>query len=241
MSTIRRVLPLALFAFGTLGFAIENLSAQQQPTTSGSTALIPISGVADGGGTFTGTVLVQRFEADGNAVRAIGTASGALVDGTGISRNVVTQIALPLDINASIARRASDPVVALAPCDTLHLEFGVATVNVLGSTVGLNGSAVDIVAGVQPGATPTATTGQTNTPQLDTSFSTQPGFPSGSPAASSFTAQPGFTAAPQQQATATSSSSRQLSVLLCSTNLRNAAASPGQFATLLNQVLTALR
>jgi hypothetical protein len=239
MSTVRRVLVLAIFVLAATVVGREDLIAQQSNPTA--PVLVPITGAADAGGSFSGTLVVRRFDAQGNAVRAIGTLSGALVDATGTTRNVTTRVALPLDVNASIARQNTDPTVALAPCDAMHLEFGVSTVNMRGTTIGLGASAVDIIAGVQPATTSTvAPQAGSVAPQTNgtaTNQFAQPGVPASSPLTSSFTAQPGFTAAVAQPA---SSNSAQLASLMCSTDMRSAAASPAQFAALLNQILTIL-
>lgn len=218
MSKTRRVLTLALLALGALGAARGDLAAQEQQNRAG-TVLVPIAGMADAGGQFAGTWLIQRFEAQGDAVLAIGTVSGALSDASGVTRNLVTQVTMPLDINASLARRSSDFVIAQSSCETLHLEFGSSTINVLGSTIGLDAVAVDIVAAVQPGAVPT---------QSDTALAQPAAEQAPAPAV-----QPGVTTAVQSRTNA-----NQLGSLLCSADLRSQTGV--RLARLLNQVLVLL-
>jgi hypothetical protein len=225
MSRTRRVLTLALLALGALGAARGDLAAQEQQNRSG-TVLVPIAGLADAGGQFSGTWLIQRFEAQGNAVLAIGTVSGALSDASGVTRNLVTQVTMPLDINASVARRSSDFTIAQASCEALHLEFGASAINVLGSTIGLDSVAADIVAAVQPGAVPAQSAATTAQPIAD------PFAPTVQQPATT-AVQPGVTTTVQP-----STGTSQLGSLLCSADLRSQRGA--RLARLLNQILAAL-
>lgn len=222
MSMTRRVLTLALLALGALGATRGDLAAQEQQNRAGA-VLIPIAGMADAGGQFIGTWLIQRFEAQGNAVLATGTVSGVLSDANGVTRNVVTQVTMPLDINASVARRSSDFVIAQSSCETLHLEFGASTINVLGSTIGLDPVAADIVAAVQPSAVPAQSAAAAAQPDTDPLAPT-----TGQPVTT-----PGPTASVQPRTEAS-----QLGSLLCSADLRSQTGA--RLARLLNQILVAL-
>lgn len=213
MSTTRRVLIFGLLALGALGAGRADLAAQEQQQNRKGTVLVPMTGMADAGGQFTGTWLIQRFEAQGNAILAIGTVSGALSDANGVTRNLVTQVTMPLDVNASVARRSSDVAIAQTSCEALHLDFGASSISVLGSTIGLDAVAADIVAAVQPGAAvplePTEAESVTTT------------------------VQPGPTAAAPPRTEAD-----QLRTLLCSADLRSQTGA--RLARLLNQILVAL-
>ena len=81
--------------------------------------------------------------AQDNGIAAVGTVSGSLT-ASGTVRNIVMQVTLPLDIEASRARVNTDAALAQSSCDALHVELGGASVNVLGSTMGLNPVAFDI-------------------------------------------------------------------------------------------------
>jgi hypothetical protein len=228
MSRTRRVLTLALLALGALGAARGDLAAQEQQNRAG-TMLVPITGVADAGGQFNGTWLIRRFEAQGNTVVAIGTVSGALSDASGVTRNLVTQVTLPLDINASVARLNSDFTIAQASCEALHLEFGASAINVLGSTIGFDAVAADIVGAVQPGAAATGAASATAQPDA---------LPPAAQPPVGATAQPGQITAVQPRATGSQAAAGQLGTLLCSADLRSQRGA--QLARLLNQILAAL-
>ena len=43
----------------------------------------------------------------------------------------MTPLAIPVDLAASLARRNTDAALALASCETLHLEFGAVALQVL--------------------------------------------------------------------------------------------------------------
>jgi hypothetical protein len=129
--------------------AESGISAQQQ----GSGLVLPIAGVADLGATFSGTLRIRSFSVQGNTVAATGVVSGVLNDAAGTARNLVTRMSVPVDLTASLARRNTDVTLALAPCDVLHLEFGAVAIQMLGSTLTLDPSALDITAAEQSGTT----------------------------------------------------------------------------------------
>jgi hypothetical protein len=215
----------------------------------GTSLLVPIAGIADLGGIFTGALLVEQFAPQSDGVAAIGTVTGALT-ANGTVRNLVVQVMLPLDIAASRARLNTDAALAQSSCDVLHIDLAGASINVLGSTIGLNPVAFDIASTVQ-GNNAAASTISTAA-QPATSAATQPattvsqqGTVTASPSANATQpplgsqSTPGSTttAAPQSPKTTTQTS---LSSLLCSVDRFRDVSSAARLAEQLNAILAAL-
>lgn len=101
---------------------------------------IPVTGTytdANGLGTFSGTLNIQRFaSAGGRNLVAIGTLSGTLTEATGTTQQVTDQaVTLP------VARPMGQSLDAAAPsasCPILHLVLGPLNLNLLGLQVTLN-------------------------------------------------------------------------------------------------------
>jgi len=218
----RRILVPTLLALAIAAAGGSGLAAQLP--APGANLPVPITGVADLGGTFRGTMLIERFVPVGNGVAALGTVTGALT-ANGAVRNVVVQVTLPLDIAASRARVNTDAALAQASCDVLHVELDGASINVLGSTLGLSPVAFDIASAVQAGAANAVSTSSqagTVTPSTSTN-TTQPGV----------VASTGTTA---QQAVGQT----PLGSLLCSVDRFRDASNPAQLSQQLNAILAAL-
>jgi hypothetical protein len=230
--SFRRNLAPILFALAVVSIG-SSLAAQV--SNRGTSLLIPIAGAADQGGIFDGTLLIEQFVPQANGVTAVGTATGTLT-ANGTIRNLVMQVALPLDTTASRARLNTDAALAQASCEVLHFELGSASINVLGSTIGLNPVVFDIASTIQAGNTPAVSTAAQSTvaaPQSRTvgispsTNTTQPGMVA-QPA-------PSLPAAAPQQATVPS-----LGSLLCSVDQFRDVSNPSQLAQQLNLILTAL-
>jgi hypothetical protein len=236
--SFRRVLASIPLALAAISIGGSNLAAQLP--SGGTSLLVPITGVADAGGMFGGALLIERFVPQANGIAAVGTVTGALTE-NGTVRNLVMQVTLPLDIAASRARLNTDAALAQASCDVLHVELGGTSINVLGSTMGLNPVAFDIASALQAGGAPKAgTTASTAAPTAATAA--QSGTVTASP--STNTTQPGMvasstpgtaTATPPQTAAPTS-----LGSLLCSVDRFRDVSSPAKLAQQLNAILTAL-
>jgi hypothetical protein len=195
--------------------------------------LVPISGVADLGGTFRGTLLIERFAPTANGVAVVGTITGALTT-SGTSRNLVIQVALPLDITASRARLNTDAALAQASCNELHVELGSVSINILGSTIGFQPAAFDITSALQPGTT----SASTSAPSAVTATSGTV-----TPTSSTNTTQPGMVATSTPGAattTAQTAAQTPLGSLLCSVDHFGDVTNPTQLAQQLNAILTAL-
>jgi hypothetical protein len=228
----RRILVPTLLAFAAVAAAGGvHLAAQLPPPVSNLP--VPITGVADLGGTFRGTMLIERFVPAGSGVAAVGTVTGAL-SANGAVRNVVVQATMPLDVAASRARLNTDPALAQASCDVLHVELDGISINVLGSTVGLAPVAFDIASAIQAGGTSAVST-------TSSSPATPAGTVTGSVSAN--TTQPGVVPPTTGSATTTAqqpASQTSLGSLLCSVDRFRDVSNPAQLAQQLNAILTAL-
>jgi hypothetical protein len=241
--SFRRALASTLLALAAVSIGGSHLAAQLPSAPSRGTSLIvAITGVADLGGLFSGALLVERFAPQANAVVAVGTVTGTLTT-NGTIRNLVMQVALPLDIDASRARLDTDAALAQASCDVLHVELGSASINVLGTTIGLNPVAFDIASTLQTGGVPAAvSTAAAPTETATQTSAAQSGTVTRSP--STNTTQPAVvaqsrpgpaTTAPQQTAAQT-----PLGSLLCSVDRFREVSSHAQLAQQLNTILMAL-
>jgi hypothetical protein len=228
----RRILVPTLLAFAAVaGAGGAHLAAQLPPPVSNLP--VPITGVADLGGTFRGTMLIERFVPAGSGIAAVGTVTGAL-SANGAVRNVVVQATMPLDVAASRARLNTDPALAQASCDVLHVELDGISINVLGSTVGLAPVAFDIASAIQAGGTSAVST-------TSSSPATPAGTVTGSVSAN--TTQPGVVPPTTGSATTTAqqpASQTSLGSLLCSVDRFRDVSNPAQLAQQLNAILTAL-
>ena len=153
----------AAFAQGTRGTQGSSSRAETQsqrqptpgrllvPVTIGVEAAAQAASAAPAEGTFA----VQRFARTDAGVAAVGTLTVRVSDSeTGALRTVVTQIAVPLARPGSSAGGADTPVGQAAQavatpsdaCTTLNLALGAIDVEILGRTVHLERTAVDITA-----------------------------------------------------------------------------------------------
>jgi hypothetical protein len=222
-----------LLAFAAV--AIGGSHPAAQVSSRGTSLLVPITGVADLGGMFSGALLISRFVAQANNIAVVGTVTGALTTNTTI-RNLVLQVTLPLDLNASRASLNTDAALAQASCDVLHVELGSASINVLGSTIGFNPLAFDLASTAQTASPPAAVSTSTS-PTVPPATAAQTGTVTASP--STNTTQPGAVAkpAPAAQQTATPAT---LGALLCSVDRFRDVSNPARLTQQLNAILTAL-
>jgi len=132
------VIAAALFAF--VGVTAD-VSAQGQGNTNGVT--VPIVGTVTGG-SFAGQLNIRSFERSGNQVLATGTLTGTLTNTvTGITRTVISQVAIPLDLGAT------GPLNGV--CEILSLALGPLDLDLLGLQVHLNQVVLNIDAQSGPG------------------------------------------------------------------------------------------
>jgi hypothetical protein len=109
---------------------------------------LPIAGSVTGGGTFAGTLSVQRFEGRDGRVVAIGMVSGS-VSGAGTA--LVGPLALPVEVGPGSQRAAASPAAAgpqqaAQTCQLLHLALGAVNLDVLGLQVTTQPISIDVSA-----------------------------------------------------------------------------------------------
>jgi hypothetical protein len=231
--SFRRALVSILLAVAAISIGGADLAAQL--SSRGASLLVPITGVADLGGMFGGALLIQRFAPQANGIAAVGTVTGALT-ANGTVRNLVVQVTLPLDIAASRARLNTDAALAQASCDVLHVELGSASINVLGSTIGLNPVSFDIASTVKAGSEPAAV----STAASPAVTAAQSGTVTASP--STNTTRPGMVAQSSPATTAPRPTATPISLgsLLCSVDRFRDVSNLAQLAQQLNGILIAL-
>ena len=127
-------LVLLTLATGVL-LPARTASAQTNPFQN-----IPIVG-SFLGGTFTGTLDIDRFVAQGGVLYAVGTLSGTLTDATETVIGTITDVPIRLPITDT----------AGSSCEILHLELGPLDLDLLGLRVHLNRVVLDITAEQGPG------------------------------------------------------------------------------------------
>ena len=105
---------------------------------------LPVTGVVAEGGTFAGTFTVQRFEARGEQVFAVGLVSGSVTSPVGAPVGVAL-VAVPVLVGpgAGAARTAAQGA-APQDCGILHLDFGAMNVDLLGLHVTTTPITVDL-------------------------------------------------------------------------------------------------
>lgn len=150
-----RVTALAVVASLLLPFGTIRTAEAQ---TRAGTLQLPVTGKAAGGGTFSGTLSLERFaERDGKVV-AIGLISGTLTEAGGDQRTGLTgPVELPVTASQAGASPAirnqrgaegslDRPVIRYVQetCGILHLEIGGVAVNLLGVMVTLDPIVLDL-------------------------------------------------------------------------------------------------
>jgi len=109
---------------------------------------VPLSGVTDAAGTFTGSLRILRFAVQDRKLVASGIVTGTLVDANGVNTAVIRTVTLPVTRGVDTTALAAAPA-ALA-CDILHLELGPLDLDLLGLVVHLDKVVLDLTA--VPGA-----------------------------------------------------------------------------------------
>jgi hypothetical protein len=136
------IVSIGVFLFATA--AAADRSDQQESGTRQAKLYLPIAGSATGGGTFSGTFFVQKFEARDGRVVAIGMVSGSL---SGAGTTLVGPLALPVDVGPG-GPAAPTSAAAAAPaaqtCPVLHLAVGAVNFNVLGVQVTTQPISIDL-------------------------------------------------------------------------------------------------
>ena len=141
-ASLKVSIPLAVLLLATA--ALADRSDKQEK--DGSAALqLPIAGSATTGGAFAGTLSIQRFEARGDQVVAIGIVRGAVA---GVGTGLVGEVVLPVQVGpGSQGIAAPNGLVAqqqAATCQALHLDIGAVNLNLLGLVVATQPIAIDL-------------------------------------------------------------------------------------------------
>ena len=151
LSTLLSVLIFAT-AVGPLPVASadDSKSNDERGSKSSSAKLIvPLTGTVVGGGTFTGSFSIVRFENRSGTIHAIGMVSGVV--GGALARSGISgPLALPVTATTGPSLVTPSAVVAQATCDVLHLSFGGITLNLLGLDVALSPVTLDLTGGSGP-------------------------------------------------------------------------------------------
>ncbi|MDL4813711.1 hypothetical protein [Actinomadura opuntiae] len=131
---------IAIALVTALALAIAPASARQRPAAPAPLASIPVSGTAEDGSTFTGTLVPSAFTAEGRQINLNGTVSGTMRNASGVTTGTVnsTPVSAPLALPA-------------ATCPILHLTLGPLDLNLLGLKVHLDRVVLDITAVSGPG------------------------------------------------------------------------------------------
>jgi len=100
---------------------------------------LPITGTVAGGGTFAGTLSLQKFVVRDGQVAAVGIVRGTVTSAAGVPLGtaLVGPLTLPVQVGpaATLATTTAAPVAAQATCQVLHLDIGAVNLNVLGLLV----------------------------------------------------------------------------------------------------------
>ncbi|HUP28789.1 MAG TPA: hypothetical protein VM122_01355 [Usitatibacter sp.] len=107
---------------------------------------IPLNS-AGAGGTFAGTLRITNFAVVNNALVAVGTVAGTVVNATNGASSVVRTVTIPVITSPT---RAAAPSAAAVSCEILHLELGPLDLDLLGLVVHLDRVVLDLTA--VPGA-----------------------------------------------------------------------------------------
>jgi hypothetical protein len=133
---IALTLLIALTSVSILQAAAPSIAQAQSPFKN-----IPVTGtIANGGGTFTGTLDVVRFANQNGQVVAVGRLSGTLTDALGNVIGTVTGVLVNLLVS-----------VGNTTCEILDLELGPLDLNLLGLMVHLDRINLEITAQQGPG------------------------------------------------------------------------------------------
>jgi hypothetical protein len=135
--------------------------ATAKPKTSTASLTLPIAGVsATTGATFSGTVTLKRFVAQGGSVFAEGIVAGTVTAGSGGALGTALQAPVMLPVTGNWGRvtrlapggtgpQSMPPdlrgrIVLAQTCGVLHLELGATNIDLLGVTVTTAPVALDI-------------------------------------------------------------------------------------------------
>ncbi|TDB88697.1 hypothetical protein [Actinomadura sp. 7K534] len=138
---MRRVLTslsaIAVALLTVLALTAAPASAREAPAPLDS---VPVTGTADDGSTFTGTVTPTAFTSQDRQLLLNGTLDGTMRDASGATTGTVTDQAVTLPVG-----------LPSASCPILDLTLGPLDLDLLGLTVHLDRVVLDITAVSGPG------------------------------------------------------------------------------------------
>jgi hypothetical protein len=137
---MRRTVASILFAFALLA----PLAASAAGMDKGQGLSFPVNVTSADQGTFTGTLQIRSFGAEGGNVFALGMLTGTLVDENGIVTPITHTVSLPLILPG--ARANAKEISPQEICPILHLELGPLDLDLLGLLVHLDKVVLDISA-----------------------------------------------------------------------------------------------
>src|SRR5438093_6903740 len=106
---------------------------------------VPVTGTFAGGGQFSGTITVNRFEQRGNDIVAIGFVSGVLSRGSrSLGSGLAGEVTWPVTIKSSATHAMSSVAPAQTSCPVLSIALGPVDTNLLGFQVSLGAVTLDI-------------------------------------------------------------------------------------------------
>lgn len=153
-----RVFVLLLLALSLLvpfGSAISDDDHRRKARTPGAVTL-PIAGTVAGGGSFSGTVTINRFALQGQQIVALGIVRGTVTNSAGqVVKSGLDAVVLPVQTGLRpvglSAPRATEPrlvpvsfIRTQASCGILHLDIGGIATNLLGVVVNLSPVTLDL-------------------------------------------------------------------------------------------------
>jgi hypothetical protein len=129
--------------------AFGNISTAEAQLLGSRPLSVPITGTVTGGGSFVGTLNIQRFAASGSATVAIAAIAGAVVDApggglTGVQANVSLPVTVSAAVGAAYRPRGSafdrPGFVLVRQCGggNVNVSIGGSTVDVMGVQVMLD-------------------------------------------------------------------------------------------------------
>ena len=130
-----RIVGMALLVAILGAFVVAPLGAAAQPT---STATLPVTGTLSDGGSFTGEITDLVFSNNGGVLTLTGTLTGTATNAAGVVTEITQTFTTTVDLSQGAA------------CDILFLELGPISLDLLGLTVDLSQTTLDINA--VPGA-----------------------------------------------------------------------------------------
>jgi hypothetical protein len=135
--------------------AFGNISTAEAQLLGSGPLSVPITGSVTGGGSFAGTLSIQRFAASGSATVAVAAIVGAVVNAPGGGRTGVrANVSLPVTVTAAVgaAYRPRGSAfdgqgflfVSQACGGALNVSIGGSAVNIMGVQVMLDPVVLDI-------------------------------------------------------------------------------------------------